>query len=166
MKHRRSTSLCWKFPEEQEPSGMSGLEWKWPRNFEGKVRPTLSGCIVSQPASHPWFIIVWEPLNTKAPDPNLVSPYCCYIKTIVFYVRGYIVNPFTHLWKSNSGWHAESPGHRFMEWDECESALTWEDRVVWQGKEFEVGSGRVIYWHKRWWMRHWARTPKQIERAA
>ena len=48
----------------------------------------------------PWLLTIWEPLKTKAPNPNLAAPYCCYINTVIFYVRPHTVRPWHHLWRS------------------------------------------------------------------
>ena len=48
----------------------------------------------------PWLLTVWEPLTTKVPNPNLAYPHCCYINTVIFYVRPHVVRPWHHLWRS------------------------------------------------------------------
>jgi hypothetical protein len=102
-------------------------------------------------------IEILEPLQTKAPNPNLSQPYCCYINTVIFYVRPYTVRPWHHLYRGRDGWHVEKPGRLYEIWDETKTELRHESRVLFNGEEFECGGGSVFYMNKRWWMRRWAR---------
>jgi hypothetical protein len=104
-------------------------------------------------------LVVWQPLPTKAPGPHLTSPLCCYLQTVIFYVRPYVVNRFKRWWyhDAKKQW-CESYTGNFFEWDSIETPLGWNDRVEYQGEIFEVGGGRVIWTHlagqpRRWWMR-------------
>jgi hypothetical protein len=93
---------------------------------------------------HAHLIEVWEPLQTKAPNPNLAQPYCCYANTVVFYVRPYTVRQWHHYWVCNGKRRAEAPGHSFEKWDEIETAL--HDTVIeFEGQKFRIYNGRVVW---------------------
>lgn len=109
----------------------------------------------------PWLLEVWEPLKTKAPNPNIAQPYCCYVRTVIFYVRPYVVRPWHRLWESRGRLNAQKPGQDYERWDQIEYALTWNDPFEWNGQRFEIGGGTVIWKEKRWWMRHWARRKRE-----
>ncbi len=121
--------------------------------------PNLDDCIVERPK--PFRIVIWEPILTKAPGPSRAQPYCCYIKTIIFYHRPYIVRPFKTLWRDRSGeLHASSSGYE--QWDQVETRLTCDDVVVFAGERFSVGLGEVVWANapaqaRRWYMRRDAR---------
>lgn len=92
----------------------------------------LSDCRVNR--MRPWRITIWEPLPTKAPPPTKADPLCCYMQTVIFYARF-------------SG----------EEIDRIETRLTWDDVVTFDGDEWEVGGGKVMWIEGRWWMERWAR---------
>lgn len=102
------------------------------------------------------LIEVWEPLPTKAPNPNLAQPYCCYVNTVIFYVRPYVVRPWHHYWICNGKRKAEKPGHSYEEWDRVETKLR-DGIVEYEGRRFRCYNGRVVWKHKRWWMKREAR---------
>ena len=109
----------------------------------------------------PWLIHIWEPLRTKAPCPDKAMPYCCYLRTVIFYVGPrHIVRPWAHLYhwppKSNI-WTHDKPGQMYEKWDEIEYDLSWDDVFDWCGDRFIVGGGRVIWRLSQWWIKHWAR---------
>ena len=107
--------------------------------------------IVPDP-EHAHLIEVWELLATKAPNPNLAQPYCCYANTVIFYVRPYVVRPWHHFWICNGKRRAERPGGSFEKWDEIETTL--RDAVVeHEGRKFKCYNGRVVWRNKRWWMK-------------
>lgn len=107
----------------------------------------------------PWLLDVWEPLNTKAPCPDKTQPYCCYIRTVIFYVNPYIVRPWHHFWRDGRGkLCVEKPGGMFEEWDRVEHRITWDTPIEWKGETFLCGGGTVIWRKGRgWWMKFWAR---------
>ncbi|ABF42377.1 hypothetical protein Acid345_3376 [Candidatus Koribacter versatilis Ellin345] len=117
-----------------------------------------SGWLVEQPK--PWLIEITEPLTSKVPNPNLAIAYCCYINTVIFYVRPYQVRTWHHFWRCGASLRAEKPGSTFDEWGRVDSALRWDQIVTWKGEEFECGGGQVFWAHKRWWMKRWARRRK------
>lgn len=111
-------------------------------------------------AEHKHLIEVWEPLPTKAPNPNLAQPYCCYANTVIFYVRPYTARPWHHYWICNGKRRAEKPGHSYEKWDEVESAL--RDAVIeYEGREFRCYNGRVVWKNKQWWMKRDARAVRE-----
>lgn len=110
----------------------------------------------------PWLIEVWEPLRTKAPNPNLALAYCCYIRTVIFYVRPYQTREWHHLYRWKDGWEADKPGSALEEWDRADSQLSWDTILEWNGERFKTGGGTVFWSRKRWWMKHWARRVNAI----
>lgn len=121
--------------------------------------PNIDDCIVERPK--PFRLVIWEPILTKAPGPSRAQPYCCYIKTIIFYHRPYIVRPFKTFWRDRSGkFRASSSGYE--QWDQIETRLTNEDIVEFEGELFSVGLGEVEWTNapaqpRRWYMRRDAR---------
>lgn len=109
----------------------------------------------------PWLLEVWELLKTKAPNPTICQPYCCYFRTVIFYLKPYVIRPWHHFWNCRGRLKAEKPGHHFEQWDEIEYALVWDTPLEFNGERFEVGGGTVIWRNKQWWMRHWARRKKE-----
>ncbi|MEM6265909.1 MAG: hypothetical protein AAF707_00160 [Pseudomonadota bacterium] len=120
---------------------------------------TLGRCVVDR--SKPWLISIAEPLPTKAPSPALAAPYCCYIRTIIFYHRPYVIRRWSRPYLVRGEWKAEAPGSSFIEWDRVESLLTWDDLVEFEGDAFSVGSGSVIWRKQRWWM---VRTARRVSK--
>ncbi len=108
----------------------------------------------------PWLLDVWELLPTNAPNPCICQPFCCYINTVIFYLKPYTLRDHHHFYRWSDGWHVEKPGHSYEEWDRIDTALTWDSRVVFRDEEFECGGGTVLWHKKRWWMKHWARRRK------
>lgn len=109
----------------------------------------------------PWLIEIWEPLTTKVPSPKLALPYCCYINTVIFYVRPFVVRPWHHFWMCNGVRRAEKPGVQYEEWARIETLLNWETIIVYKGEIFTCGGGRVIWKNKRWWMKRDARRKRE-----
>ncbi len=117
-----------------------------------------------QDAARPWLLTIWEPLQTKAPGPHLSRAYCCYMKTVIFYYRPYVVSLHRHIWFDDRGRaRIEKSAGRFEQWDQIETALTWDDQIRHGGDLFIVGGGRVLFTNapdhgrRRWWMKRWAR---------
>src|SRR4051812_46688213 len=91
-----------------------------------KLPPLPAGQdLVILPGSQPWLIDVWERLKTKAPCPDKTLPYCCYARTVIFYLRPYTVLPWHHFWVSRGRRRAEKPGQRYEAWDQVEHEVTW-----------------------------------------
>lgn len=113
--------------------------------------------IVPDP-EHSHLIEVWEPLPTKAPNPNLAQPYCCYVNIVVFYLRPYVLRPWHRYWICNGKRKAEKPGRSYEEWDRIETTLRIDAVVEYEGRKFRCYTGgRVIWKHKRWWMKREAK---------
>lgn len=94
-------------------------------------------------------LTLMEPVSCTA--PSIARPYCCYINTVIFYVWPYVVvKPRTGPWKDTS------PGN-FLEWERIETILSWNERIVFDGQQYEVAGGRVIRHSKTWWMKRDAR---------
>lgn len=145
------------FAEEREPCGDTGLAMLSRFNAKGHIGSTvadLSDCLVSRP--RPWLLVIWEPLPTKAPGPHLAQPHCCYIKTVIFYHRPYIVG-WPRGYRDRAGQFHRDGNGGFIEWDKIETRLTWDDVVEYQHAEFAIGGGRVVWSHRGWWMLRGAR---------
>lgn len=111
----------------------------------------------------PWSIEVWERLQVKAPCPDKAQPYCCYLRTVIFYLRPYVVRPWSHLYEWRGGLAAERPGRHFEEWARCETRYSWDDLFYFHGVPFRIGGGRVEWRGKArgWWMKHNAHRGKK-----
>lgn len=101
-------------------------------------------------------VLIWEPLQTKAPSPAKTSPFCCYINTVIFYHSPYIVRP-PRWFKSVDGWKCKSDGS-FFEWDRTRPRLHWDDLIKYEGEIFEVQGGLVMWRWKCCWMAREARS--------
>lgn len=147
---------------EVRPAGAPGLRWHY-RSGDwqdgGLSRPSLDDCLVLWRGRR--SLVVWEPLLTKAPGPHLTSVWCCYLRTVIFYLApAYRRSPWVKLFRTSSGWrHNGSPGH-FEEWDQIETRLGEHDQVWFAGELFDRSSGGRVLWtsvageRRRWWMRH------------
>jgi len=148
-----------RFDEERAPCGKPSLEWIYYHYSFIRPAPDLSDCLAARPAAHPWRLCIWEPLPTKAPGPHLAHAYCCYINTVKFYHRPYIVDEFTRFYRANGKLRPSKGG--FLEWDEVSTRLTWDDLVRFEGETFKKGVGTVVWSQGRWWMRHGARRERK-----
>ena len=113
---------------------------------------------------HAHLIEVWEQLPTKAPNPSITQPYCCYVNTVIFYLRPFVVRPWHHFWICNGKRRAEKAGHSYEEWDRIDTSLRFDAVVTHEGQQFRCYGGRVIWKNKRWWMKREARRVTQGER--
>jgi hypothetical protein len=107
-------------------------------------------------AERPWLLTIWEPLSTKVPNPCLAQPHCCYISTVIFYVKPFVVRPWHDIvcWRGRYELNRPSKGMAYEEWGRAEAELTWDTKVEYDGRIFICGGGSVIWEHKRWWMEH------------
>lgn len=143
---------------EVRPCGVRGeLGWLGP-----PPAPDLSDCLVARPRPH--LLAICEPIITKAPGPHLAQPWCCYINTVIFYHRPYIVRPWRKIYESRGRLTHCSPG--FEEWDQIKTRFTWDECVSFKGDVFQVSGGRVLWANapgepRRWWMRRGARRIRQ-----
>lgn len=112
---------------------------------------------VYQDPKHPWNIEIFELLETKVPGPHLAQPHCCYMSTVIFYARPFIVRPWHLIWICNGKRRAQKPGRSFQELGRVETRLTWNTVIYYRGERFKCGGGRVMWEFGRWWMRHYAR---------
>jgi len=113
--------------------------------------------LVIQRTNYAHLIEVWEPLATKAPCPDKCQPYCCYVNTVIFYLRPYVVRPWHHFWICNGKRRAEKPGHSFEEWDRIDTTLRHDSTITHNGQLFRCYNGRVQWKDGRWWMKREAR---------
>lgn len=153
-------------PEERSPCGVPGLTWCGASAPFDTRAPDLSDCLVSRP--RPWWLVIWEPLPTKAPSPAVAQPYVCYACTVIFYARPYVERPWKKRWRDGSGrLRADSAG--FEEFDRIETRLRWDDVVAFEGEAFVIGGGFVRRGtHSgtpRWWMCRTARR-QEVRHAA
>lgn len=155
--HQHDERRRYWFDEEREPCGVAGgLKPVTNRIFPFKslAQRDLSDCLVSRPK--PFKLVIWEPLHTKAPKPPKAAPFCCYLRTIIFYHTPYVLAVGKSYWRDSAGvMRVSSPG--FQEWDKIEHRFAWDDVVEFQGEHFVVGGGTVLWKQGRWWMLHMAR---------
>ena len=145
------------YPEERAPCGEAGLRAVYLRrcyDLPEHLWPSLDDCLVSRPRRT--TLVVWEPIFTKAPAPPKAAPHCCYIQTIIFYHAPHIIWPWPRLYRAGGRLRVNS-GPTFAEWDQVETRLTHDDLVEFDGAEFRLGGGRVVWAKRRWWMLHVAR---------
>ncbi|MEA3264184.1 MAG: hypothetical protein U9R07_11955 [Pseudomonadota bacterium] len=129
----------------------AGLSFRFWRGFLGRSQPVISDCLAERLPGRPWLLQVWEPLLTKAPSPARCSPYCCYARTVIFYHRPYISAPARPS-RFGGKWHWCRPGDGFVKFDQIETRLGNEDLVEFDGDIFEIGCGRIMWHHQRWWL--------------
>lgn len=135
----------------------TGLAPVWLASYRDQPAPDLSDCLVEHDPDRPWLLTIWEPLNTKAPAPPKAAPHCCYARTVIFYHFPHIVGPVVGGWRDKAGvFHRDRTGG-FVEWDQIEYRLRWDDRVRFGADTFQVGAGQVVWRRRRWWMVHGAR---------
>lgn len=143
----------WKLRELRP--GVESVVWSWMEQ-----RPDLSDCLAERLPDRPWLLQLWEPLHTKAPSPAHCQPYCCYIRTVIFYHRPYISRG-GKPWRSNGRWQWISAPSGFVEFDKVETRLSWDNVVSFDDDHFKIGGGRVVWRNKRWWMMRSARRGHQ-----
>lgn len=119
--------------------GVEHVSWSGP--FDSRPTPDLSDCLARTLPGRPWLLQLWEPIHTKAPSPARCQPYCCYIRTVIFYHRPYIVDRH----------------HGFTWFDKVETRLSWDDVVEFEGTQFTISGGSVNWDGKRWWMKRTCR---------
>jgi hypothetical protein len=118
------------------------------------------GSVAILPGERPWLLDVWERLATKAPSPALTVPYCWGIREISFYVRGWLVRPYSFSRGRDGGVHIERPARSYQEWDRVQHRLGCNERIEYRRQTFECGCG-AVQWCGRglgWWMRYQARS--------
>ena len=119
--------------------------------------PDINDCIAARLPGAGHILALWEPLATKAPSPARCQPFCCYRKTVIFYHRPYVSRGSGYPWRANGRWQWEPSKTSFAQFDQIETRLSFDDIVAFDGDEFEIGGGRVLWRGKRWWMVRWAR---------
>lgn len=142
--------------DERAPCGVSGLtEVSTYAGRETAAALDLSDCLVVRPA--PWRLVIWEPLPTKAPCPALAQPFCCYMRTVIFYLRPYVLRRWSRMWRDGRGCLRADPPGSYERWDQVETRLSYHDVVEFEGELFDVWGGTVRWARKRWWMCRTAR---------
>lgn len=195
-RHRSRGRHWWDDVDGRSPRGEAGaLTLRWHphmgmtsyRDGRGKliefrVPPTIADLLAWRDPDRPWLLEVWEPLPIKAPGPHVTLPHCCYINTIVFYVRPYQTLPP----KRYLSWHEISRRGdgaydtrrlarpviqrgtvgEFAEHGRVETRLQWSVLLDLDGDTFEKVNGTVIWSRPSWWMRYRFRRVKPGERMA
>jgi hypothetical protein len=142
----------WREPSDRRPGGEPGVVFVGGSAPFDTRRPGLTGCLTLRPQPHRLF--VWEPLPTKAPKPPKAAPYCCYLRTVIFYHFPHLLT-MPRPYRDRDG--VLRPGsHAYFQWDQIESRLMWDDVVEFERDHFVVTSGRVV-WSGGWWMVYGAR---------
>lgn len=150
------------FPEELTPSGSKDFKFLTPE-YAGDTRVLRPETRVKRVATHPWFIVIWEPLTSKVPNPGTIQPYCCYARTVIFYIKPYVVREFIKIYKSLGRYGHTAPGHVYEQVAELEHTLSFDDLIEFEGEGFRCGGGSVVY-HAGWYyMRYRARRLQKDE---
>lgn len=151
------------FKEEKNVAGERGLKYKdWPSVWDIK-EPDLSDCLVNRVRSHPWWIVIWEPLSSKVPNPNLIQVWTCYANTVIFYARGYILDDCSRIKNLNypkDKLYLQGKNVQYLEYGRAEwkiRSAEYYPKVIWENEVFEPGPGRVVWKNKMWWMLHLAK---------
>ncbi|MCW5666462.1 MAG: hypothetical protein KIT35_21740 [Piscinibacter sp.] len=140
----------WHHETERAPCGLRGvLEPIFIRD-----RHSIEDCLVAVRGESRRGITIWEPIATKAPGPHLTRAWCCYLRTVIFYVYPF-VSRGPHLVKSpRTGWYWERDGRSFVAWDQLDARLGWGDVVGLGGEEFVLDGSGVRWAQNRWWWLH------------
>jgi hypothetical protein len=126
----------------------------WGRNLD-RPAPDLSDCLARREDGRPWSLFLLEPLLTKAPSPARCQPYCCYVRTVIFYHRPYIsARGYPSRWRNGQVHQSDAV---FVTYDQVETRLSWDDVVQFDGDNFRIEGGNVRWHHQRWWMHRHAR---------
>jgi hypothetical protein len=116
-----------------EIPNLSDLYWHYPETL-GRRRPYLE---------------IFELLSRSIPGPNLVSPHCCYINTVIFYASPYALG--RNLYYHRKGFFGVSKS--FQEYGQCRHSLQNGMIVAApSGERFGVNSGTIRYGAHAWWM--------------
>ena len=84
--------------------------------------PDLSDCVAARLPGSRHLLALWEPIDTHAPSPARCQPYCCYIRSVIFYARPYISRP-GKPWRGRDGVLRPASGAIFVEYDQVETRL-------------------------------------------
>lgn len=147
---------AYSFPEERRKCGQKDSFRPLTLEYE-RYKEYKENIFCARVASHPWWVILWEPLTTKVPSPALVQPYCCYIRTVIFYVRGYIVRPFSYYYTIRG---YQKAGERFStleQYETVEHLFRHDDKIEFENEVFEIQGASVVWHNKMYWMRYRAR---------
>lgn len=149
----------WDFKEEDLPCGQEFTNATAVINRYGNSRKAdLSGVLIARVETHPWYILIWEPLPLIGPPMKTNEPdiygigsrlYCCYINTVILYKYPYRTK--------------EKGQGSYDEWSRCETRLMQEDRILFEGEEYIIYPGSALFKEGKFWMLHRARKiiPKQ-----
>lgn len=99
----------------------------------------------SEPGAAPHLITFYEPLPTIAPQE--AHPYCCYLKTVIFYKPPFPGN-LEIIDQVETQW--DLLGQRFSK--EIEGWAGVAPFVYHEGKVYELMSGQVIWRNEQWMM--------------
>ena len=136
--NNRKKNTIWGFPEEDQPAGEFGaikLYAEFPRNQEASKLQAI------RVKRSPWFIVIWEKLTDRVPRPSRTQVWCCYVRTVIFYKKG---------------WLPDGKGG-FARWAEMDHVLRCDDVIDFEGERFEVGTGRIVWYQGAWYSCIWAR---------
>jgi len=156
--------------EQVVPCGVSGADMRLPTFPCGALHGTFeqtADILIARCGARPWKLIVWEPLQTKAPGPHLTQPYCCYSHHVIFYARPYYSAPhcFPLIFKTQHGWRANAPrdARGLYYFDRLDYRSHWDAAFQFEGETWRMGGGRVVWARradgigKQWWLRSEAR---------
>lgn len=141
----------WHHETEREPCGVAGVlepVYLW------KSLAGLNDCLAAVRGESRRGLTIWEPIDTKAPGPHLTTAWCCYIRTVIFYVRPFVSRGPHPVKSPTKGWYWESDGRSYAAWDTVESTLSHDDIVALGGQHFRVAGSGVRWARGRWWWLH------------
>jgi hypothetical protein len=133
----------WGFPEELEPAGEAGSVHLFAEQ-ERRVQAEQLRAVRVQKS--PWFIIIWEKLTDSIPGPDQVNIWCCYVRTVIFYKTPWTLSP---------------DEKEYLRYAMIDSTLRCDDVIEFEGEQYEVGTGQIVWYEGAWYCREWARR-KQI----
>lgn len=137
----------WHFEEEKQPCGEAGKATLLSGGY-GRSCNLPDTIKIIRVATHPWFLIFWEELKIDTPKHSKVQPWCCYIRTIIFY---------------HKPWKEDKEKRAYVDYGKVEHFLHCDDLIKYEGELFDMGTGRVVSFEGKWYFVSWARRQKLIE---
>ncbi len=109
------------------------------------------GGVIARRGERPWLLELLEPISDRAPNPSICGPWTCYLNTVIFYARPYRLRGGRPVELAGSfEWSAGGGG--YVEFDNVETRLSWDDVIACDGDRWMVGAGQVVWQRRRWWM--------------
>lgn len=167
----------WDEPVERVPAGDRGV---LKLHYQYRGTPPLEEFLSFRWPDRPWLMTGWEKLRIHAPNPSLCRPWCCYINTVIFYVRPHQTLPPTR-YLTDLEFLPNGETRRlerrvikrnkvgsFATYGSIETSLSHETIVEHAGELFDVQTWRIIWCRPSWWVRYTfrRRRPEEQRRAS